>query len=204
MVNLDINPILDISEIVIPIDTGELFGNERDCALEIGFGDGDFLIETSELRPECNFIGIEVKKRRFNKAVKRAKKQRVPNVKFLHMDANIALSEVFKPDTFNDIYINFPDPWPKDKHEKNRILNPEFLSKLSTVLAPGGKLEIASDHKSYIEDTLETFSKTPPFSNNYPAPGYLNALEGRIETKFEKEFREEGRLIYYLMFTNRK
>ena len=204
MADTDINPILDISEIHIPIDTQELFGNDRECALEVGFGDGDFLVETAEITPDRNFIGIEIKKKRFNKAVKKARNQRVPNVKFLHMDANIALSEVFKPDTFSEVYVNFPDPWPKDKHEKNRILNSEFLTKLSRVLIPSGKLEIASDHRSYIEESLSTLGQMPVFINRNPEPGYRNELEARIETKFEKEFREEGREIYYLMFTNRK
>ncbi len=204
MAELAINPILDISEVFIPIDTEELFGNRNNCALEVGFGDGDFLIETAGLRPDTNFIGIEIKKKRFNKAVKRTRRGKVPNVKFLHMDANIALTEVFKPDTFNEIYINFPDPWPKDKHEKNRILNTEFLTKLSGILIQKGRLEIASDHRSYIQETLDTFKQLPQFINSYQGPGYRNKLEERIETKFEKEFREEGREIYYLMFTNSK
>ncbi len=204
MANLVINPILDISEILIPIDTEELFGNKNKYALEVGFGDGDFLIETAQLRPDTNFIGVEIKKKRFNKAVKKARRGKVPNIKFLHMDANIASTEVFKPDTFNEIYINFPDPWPKDKHEKNRILNTEFLMKLSVILIQKGHLEIASDHKSYIQETLDTFKQLPLFINSYAGPGYRNELQERIETKFEKEFREEGRKIYYLMFTNGK
>ena len=204
MANRKINPILDISEVFIPTDTEELFGDRNPCALEIGFGDGDFLIETAEIRPDSNFIGIEIKKKRFNKAVKKALRREVPNVKFLHMDANIALTEVFDPDTFNEIYINFPDPWPKDKHEKNRILKVEFLSKLSTVLRRDGKLEIASDHRSYIEESLNTLNQMSVFINSYAEPGYKNELQGRIETKFEKGFREDGREIYYLMFTNSK
>jgi len=204
MANLVINPILDISEILIPIDTEELFDNKNKYALEVGFGDGDFLIETAQLRPDTNFIGVEIKKKRFNKAVKKARRGKVPNIKFLHMDANIASTEVFKPDTFNEIYINFPDPWPKDKHEKNRILNTEFLMKLSVILIQKGHLEIASDHKSYIQETLDTFKQLPLFINSYAGPGYRNELQERIETKFEKEFREEGRKIYYLMFTNGK
>ena len=204
MVNPVINPVLDISEVFIPIDIEVLFGNKRKCALEIGFGDGDFLIEAAQIRPDANCIGIEIKKNRFNKAVKKARRGKVSNVKFLHMDANIASTEVFKPDTFDEIYINFPDPWPKDKHEKNRILNAEFLVKLSGILIENGRLEMASDHRSYILETLDTFKQLPVFINNYDGPGYRNRLEGRIETKFEKEFRDEGRKIYYLMFTNRK
>ena len=200
----EINPVLDISDVYIPIDTEGLFGNKNPLALEIGFGDGDFLIETAEVRSEVNFIGIEVKKKRFNKAVRNAGKKNLANVKFLHMDANIALTEVFRPDTFDEIYINFPDPWPKDKHEKNRILNTGFLLNLSAILKNSGRLEIASDHKSYIESTLETLKPIPLYINNNPPPGYRSEIPGRIETKFEKEFREEGREIYYLMFTNRK
>lgn len=204
MANLKKNPILDISDIYIPIDTRTLFGNSRDCALDIGFGDGDFLLDNALMKPDTNFIGIEIKKKRFNKAVKKALRVKAGNVKFLHMDANIASSEVFNPDTFTEAYINFPDPWPKDRHEKNRILNADFLDRLSRVLIPGGKLEIASDHRDYIEQIIDIFKQTKIFSNNYPEPGYRHELEERIETKFEKEFKEEGRKIYYLMFTNGK
>lgn len=204
MGNLKINPILDISDIHIPTDARALFGNIRHCALEIGFGDGDFLIENALMRPDTNFIGIEIKKKRFNKAVKKALRRKTGNVKFLHMDANIASSEVFNPDTFTEAYINFPDPWPKDRHEKHRILNAEFLEKLSRVLIAGGKLEIASDHRDYVEQILDTFKQTKFFSNSYPEPGYRRELEERIETKFEREFIGMGREIYYLMFTNGK
>lgn len=204
MANLKNNPILDISDVCIPLDTIALFGNTRDCALEIGFGDGDFLIENALMRPDTNFIGIEIKKKRFNKAVKKALRLKADNVKFLHMDANIASSEVFNPDTFTQVYINFPDPWPKDRHEKNRILNADLLGKLSRVLTAGGKLLIASDHGDYIEQVLDTLKQIEIYQNNYPEPGYRHELEERIETKFEKKFREEGRIIYYLMFTNGK
>lgn len=200
----DTNPILDISEQYFPVDTNELFGSSKPAALEIGFGDGDFLVETAELREDFNFIGIEIKKKRFNKAVRKANRKKIANVKFMNMDANIAVTEVFNPDTFDEIYVNFPDPWPKDKHEKNRILNPDFLLKLSAVLKKGGKLEIASDHKIYIDSTLETLGQMTIYSNSCSAPGYMSEIPGRIETKFEREFREEGREIYYLMFTNQK
>lgn len=199
-----INPVLDISETIIPLDTENLFGNTKPCELEIGFGDGDFLIETAGLIPGFNFVGIEVKKKRFNKAVKKALRKKVRNVKFLHMDANIALTEVFSLDTFDKVYVNFPDPWPKDKHEKNRILSDEFLRNVSGVLKTKGILEIASDHKIYIQDTLEVLNRISEFKNSNPSPGYLNHIPRRIETKFEKEFRAEKREIYYLMFTNLK
>ncbi len=198
------NPVLDISEYFIPLDLSEQFGNDGECALEIGFGDGDFLVETAVNNPDMNFIGIEVKKRRFNKAVKKAQCANPVNVKFLHIDANIAVQDLFRPDAFSVAYINFPDPWPKDRHEKHRIINKEFLAKLSRILKTNGRLEIVSDHREYIINALEVLKTSSLFQSVYPEPGYVNSIPGRPMTRYEREFREEGREIYYVMFTNRK
>lgn len=200
----NINPILDISEHLIPVDLPEMFGNSMDCALEIGFGDGDFLVKTAIREPGKNFLGIEVKKRRFNKAVKTALRKKIENIKFLHMDANVAVGEIFYPDSFSTVYINFPDPWPKDRHQKHRIINGEFLEKLSRVMKRNAKLDIASDHKDYILNALSTLKNTNFFNSEYPESDYLNHVPERPLTTYEREFREEGREIYYLMFTNNK
>lgn len=200
----DINPILDISEHYVPLDLSKLFGNNRDFALEVGFGDGDFLIETAMKNPEKNFLGIEVKIKRFNKAVKKALAQKVENIKFLHMDANIAVEELFHPDSFSVVYINFPDPWPKDRHEKHRIVNREFLEKLSGIMKNDAQLDIASDHKDYVFNALETFKEIKFFTSEYAEPGFVQNIPGRPQTRYEREFRKEGREIYYLIFTNNK
>ncbi|MEQ9618537.1 MAG: tRNA (guanosine(46)-N7)-methyltransferase TrmB [Deltaproteobacteria bacterium] len=200
----EINPILDISEHLIPVDLPELFGNSGDCALEIGFGDGDFLSESAIRQPGKNFLGIEVKKRRFNKAVKTALRKGLGNIKFLHIDANVAVGEIFYPDSFSTVYINFPDPWPKDRHQKHRIINAEFLEKLSRVMKRNAKLDIASDHKDYIFNALARLNNITFFESEYRGSGYLNHVPERPLTTYEREFREEGRKIYYLMFTNNK
>lgn len=199
-----INPVLDVSEHLIPLELTELFGNDWECALEIGFGDGDFLIETAAAYPDRNFLGIEVKKRRFNKAVKKAGRANTANVKFLHMDANIAVQDLFCPGAFSLAYINFPDPWPKDRHEKHRIINRNFLTRLSGIIKPGGHLDIASDHSDYIVNALDVLSTMEQFKSAYPEPGYVKSIPGRPMTRYEREFREEGREIYYIMFTNCK
>jgi len=199
-----VNPALDLSQHYIPLELAELFGNEGECALEIGFGDGDFLIETAVASPDRNFLGVEVKKRRFNKAVKKAVRAGTANVKFLHMDANIAIQDLFHPGAFSLAYINFPDPWPKDRHEKHRIINRNFLSRLSGIIKPGGHLDIASDHKDYIVNALGVLGTMDQFKSAYPEPGYVNSIPGRPVTRYEREFREEGREIYYIMFTNCK
>ena len=196
--------LLDISEHYIPLDLSKVFRNENDFVLEIGFGDGDFLIEIAERNPEKNYLGIEIKTKRFKIAVKRSKNYDKENLKFLHMNANIAVEEIFLENTFSQVYINFPDPWPKDKHHKHRIINPEFLAKLSKIMQNDGVLELASDHKDYIEHSFDVFKDITFFKSMYPEPGYINDIPNRPYTKYEKEFREEGREIFYLMFKNNK
>jgi tRNA (guanine-N7-)-methyltransferase len=196
------NPALDISLRILPLDLGDVFGNGNDCLLEIGFGDGDFLIENALGSPGKNYVGIEIKKRRFNKAVKRAGRRKAANVRFIHMDADIALGEIFGPGSFAAAYINFPDPWPKDRHKKHRIINRGFLRKLSRVMKSGAFLEIASDHREYVLNTLDTMRSIKLFEAVFREPGYMSHVPGRTETTYEKEFRAEGREIHYMRFRN--
>ncbi len=195
---------LDISEYYIPLDLAEVFGNENEIVLEIGFGDGDFLIEMAARHPERNFLGMEIKTKRFKIAMKAAQDEKNGNLRFLHMNANIAAEELFSEDVFSLVYINFPDPWPKDRHRKHRIVNSEFLGALSKIMKKDGVLEIASDDKDYISHSFYVFKNISFFKSQYPHPGFLHNLPNRPHTKYEKGFRKEGRKIFYLMFTNNK
>ena len=196
--------LLDISESYIPLELSQVYGNMNDFVLEIGFGDGDFLIDMAERHPKKNYLGLEIKTKRFKIAVKRSRNYENENLKFLHMNANIAVEEIFIENTFSQVYINFPDPWPKDKHHKHRIINPDFLGNLSKIMKEDGILEIASDHKDYIEHAFDVFKDITFFTSMYPQPGYVNDIPNRPYTKYEREFREEGREIFYLMFKNNK
>lgn len=197
-----INPVLDITEYRIPLEMRDVLNNTNEFSLEIGFGDGDFLIQMAKGTPHVNYIGIEIKRSRFISAVNNLLIQEVNNVKLLNMDATIALDEVFKPSTFIEVYINFPDPWPKDRHKKHRIINNFFLDKLSKILKPRGLLEIASDHKDYIEHMLRVFNENSRFKNLSQRPGHTNKLTKRPLTKYEIEYRREGREIFYLTYAN--
>ncbi|MER3446630.1 MAG: tRNA (guanosine(46)-N7)-methyltransferase TrmB [Candidatus Dadabacteria bacterium] len=193
-------PVLDITEYYLPLNLSLVFGNQTESALEIGSGDGDFLIEMARRKADWNFIGIEIKGKRFRKAVRRAEGEKIRNVKFLVMDAQIAIEEVFPSNTFIEVYINFPDPWPKEKHKKHRIINTDFIEKLSLIMKPEGVLEVASDHKEYISYILDVLDKMSMFRCAFPSPGYVSGLTNRPHTKYEMEFREKGKEIYYLRF----
>ncbi len=191
---------LDITAYCLPLNLSQVFGDNAELALEIGFGDGDFLIETAKRKADWNFVGIEIKVKRFRKAVKRAESEKIKNVKFLVMDARIALEEVFSPNTFSEVYINFPDPWPKERHKKHRIINADFLGKLSRIMRPEGALELASDHEGYVSHTLAVLDETAIFKRACPSPGYVGSLTDRPQTKYEIEFKEKKKEIYYLRF----
>ena len=197
------SPALDITEHDLPLDLSQVFSNKAESALEIGFGDGDFLIEMASRKAEWNFVGIEIKEKRFRKAVKRAESEKIKNVKFLVMDARIALKEVFSPSTFREVYINFPDPWPKARDKKHRIINSDFLENLSRIMKPKGALEVASDHEEYLSYIQGVVDKTVIFKRAFPPPAYLSSLPDRPQTKYEMEFKKKGKEIYYLRFVRR-
>ncbi len=194
---------LDVTEYYLPFDDlSELFGNKKRTALEVGVGEGDFLIEMSRREKDWNFIGIEIRGKRFRKAVKRSERDNLRNIKFLLMDAKVAIEDVFSSNSFDLVYINFPDPWPKERHRKHRLITPKFLARISNIMKPLAALEIASDHEDYLSHILEVFQNIEGFKNELPAPGYVNNLPDRPMTKYETEFRHEGRDIYYLRFIN--
>lgn len=197
-----INPVLDITEYCIPLEMQDVLNSPNELALEIGFGYGDFLIQMAKERPDLNYVGIEIKRNRFKRTVNTFLKQKINNVKLLHMDATIALDEVFKPGTFIEVYINFPDPWPKDRHKKHRIINNSFLDKLSKIMKPRGLLEITSDHRDYMEHILTVFDQSSGFKNSFESPGYTSTLTNRPLTKYEIEYRMEEREIFYLSYAS--
>lgn len=195
-----IKPELDISLFSLPLNKEEIFGNDNNSALEIGFGEGEFIVEIAENNPDWNYLGIEIKYFRYKKAVRLCIEHNVRNVKLLHFDADLAVEQVFTPNIFDRVYINFPDPWPKDRHKKHRIINNTFLDNLYKLMNTDGILEFTSDHLDYVTHTIEHFENHKKFSNIYGEKGYSGTINNRPATKFEKEFRDEDRPIYYLAF----
>ena len=194
------NNSLDVSVFSLPISTEEIFGNTSSTALEIGFGEGEFLVDVAKNSPDWNYLGIEIKYFRYKKALRLALNEGLRNVKLLHFDADLAVEQVFAPGSFDRVYINFPDPWPKDRHQKHRIINDRFLDNLHRLMKDGSILEFTSDHLDYVTHTIEHFDRHAKFSNNYGEKGYSTTIENRPQTKYEMEFVEEKREIYYLSF----
>jgi len=195
------NYILDLSVTRIPLNLSEIFNNQNDNTLEIGFGDGEFLTNMALKKRSNNFVGLEIKRYRFLKAVRIILGLNLRNIKFIHIDAVVALSQIFKNNSFTNIYINFPDPWPKLKHHKHRIFNTDLLLNLNYILEPKGNIYISSDHEEYILNIINVFKNINKFR--------LNALLkwtpdtagiSKFKTRFEHEFITRGKDIYYLNY----
>ena len=194
------NPALDISVLSLPLSKEEIFGNDKNSALEIGFGEGEFIVEVAKNNPNWNYLGIEIKYFRYKKALKLVLDQNIRNIKLIHFDADLAVEQVFAANIFDRVYINFPDPWPKDRHKKHRIINNNFLDNLYNIMKEQGIREGTRDHLDYVTHTIEHFDSHNKFSNIFGKQGYSHLIENRPQTKFEKEFLDKKRRIYYLSF----
>lgn len=195
------NYFIDISTINLPLKLYDLFNNPNNNVLEIGFGEGEYLIDLATRKKQTNFIGLEIKRKRFLKAVRKARELKLDNIKFLHFDAAVAMNQLFGERSFINILINFPDPWPKLKHHKHRIFNQEFLLRIHKVLHSFGHIYISSDHKEYIINIMDEFNRTGKFkivSLLKKTPD--TAIFSNNKSRFEKEFIYMGKDIYYLNY----
>ncbi len=199
------NYYIDLSINHPPLDLEIIFENKNELSLEIGFGEGDFLIELAKYSSNINFVGLEIKKNRFKKAIRQAYKLKLQNIKFIHMDASINLMQIFKKDSFNKVYINFPDPWPKERHKKHRIINKEFLNQVFEITKKNCYIEIASDHKEYIDSISVLFNDTRAYILKSKLVIFSKSSKLlRSTTKFEKQFINQRREIYYLSYIKYK
>lgn len=196
---------VDLSINLPPVSPKAIFNNSFEVSLEIGFGEGDFLIELAKHNANINFLGLEIKKTRFKKAIREAYKHKLNNIKFIHIDASINLLQIFRTNSFNKIYINFPDPWPKQRHKKHRIINQDFLIQLDKISRAGCYIEIASDHKEYIDLIRQEFNSTDLYILTSQL-AYFSSQTSPLKstTKFERQFIRERREIYYISYINKK
>lgn len=165
-------------------------------AVEIGFGNGEFLEHAARIRPEVLFFGIEVSLQCVMKAVKRIQRSSCPNVRVLLGDARFILSECFPPEWLHAVYMNFPCPWPKARHAKRRVTYSGFDEVLAGSLAKGGVFELVTDDGIYADEVSRVIQA-------HPALGLEErSLDPKrdINTKYERKWREQGKNIHLLRF----
>ncbi|KMP11652.1 tRNA (guanine-N7)-methyltransferase [Candidatus Nitromaritima sp. SCGC AAA799-C22] len=181
-------------------DWEEVFGNPNPLNLEVGFGVGNFLIEMGIREPDENFIGMDFYHKGIRKVITRIDKYQVQNVRIVYGDAKEKLPILFNDEELSRVYVNFPDPWPKKRHHKRRLIKPAFIQIMAEKLKSGGEVHIATDYEPYAVEILEFFEKEPALKNKSGFGTFLSQKKGVPQTKYEKKFLSAGEKIFYLEF----
>ncbi len=184
-----------------PLDAAAAFGRQAPLVLEIGFGMGDATAQIAQARPDTDFLGVEVHTPGVGALLKRIGEMQLENLRIIQHDAVEVLDHMIAPASLAGVHVFFPDPWHKKKHHKRRLIQPPFVARLATRLAPGGYLHCATDWQPYAEQILEVLSAEPLLANT--AEGYAPRPDYRPLTKFENRGIRLGHGVWDLVFTRR-
>ncbi|PXY34735.1 tRNA (guanosine(46)-N7)-methyltransferase TrmB [Prauserella sp. PE36] len=181
-----------------PIDFAAWFGRPAPVILEIGSGMGETTSQLAAASPEVNYVAVEVYEAGLGQLMLRAERLGVVNLRLLHGDAVPLLTEHVAKESLAGVRIFFPDPWPKKRHHKRRLVQPDFVALVASRLASGGTLHLATDWENYAEQMLEVCGGEPTLRNRFD--GWAPRPEWRPVTKFEQRAEEEGRVSRDLIF----
>ena len=183
------------------VDLEAVFGRKAPKILEIGFGMGETTARIAAEHPENDYLGVEVHIPGVGALLKRIDEQALTNIRVIRHDAVDVVGLMLPPGSLAGIHIFFPDPWPKKRHHKRRLLQPPFAELLATRLAPGGYLHAATDWQEYAEHMLATLSEVAALEN--PHGGFAVRPAARPETKFETRGRRLGHDSWDVIFRRR-
>lgn len=175
----------------------EIFGNDRPIRIEIGMGKGRFIHTMAKEHPEYNYIGIEKYSSVLLRAIQKMEEETLPNLKFIRMDAE-DVAKVFAPGEVERIYLNFSDPWPKDRHAKRRLPSREFLARYDVILKKDGVLEFKTDNRALFDFAVEELEPAGWEAKviTYDLHGDAALMEGNVMTEYEEKFSSLGNPIY--------
>ena len=178
----------------------EVFGNDHPLRLEVGMGKGQFIMELARQNPGINYIGIEMYSSVLIRALQKMAEEELPNLKFLRIDAR-TLPECFAKDEVDRIYLNFSDPWPKDRHAKRRLTSKEFFARYDQILIPDGQVEFKTDNRDLFDFSLEQIPlagwKLSACTFDLHHDDVMN--QGNIMTEYEERFSSMGNPIHKLI-----
>jgi len=184
-----------------PIDLDAVFGRSAPRILEIGFGMGESTAEIAAQQTECDFIGVEVHTPGVGGLLKQIGERDLHNVRIIQHDAVEVLQHMIGENTLEGVHIFFPDPWPKTRHHKRRLIQAEFARLVASRLKPGAYLHAATDWQAYAEHILETLAHEPLLENT--AVGYAQRPAYRPLTKFEQRGLKLGHGVWDIVFRKR-
>ncbi len=181
-------------------DLPRIFGRHARRTLEIGFGNGATLAELARQHPHEDFLGIEVHRPGVGQLLMTLDLEQINNVRVACADAVEVLHQCLPDDSFDALLLYFPDPWPKKRHQKRRLVQPEFVALAARKLKSGGQLQLATDWPEYAAQMLTVVSASPDFTNTAAGGGYALRPPTRPLTKFERRGIGLGHSVFDLSF----
>ncbi|WP_255990768.1 tRNA (guanosine(46)-N7)-methyltransferase TrmB [Chitinolyticbacter albus] len=181
-----------------PLDLVAAFGRAAPTVLEIGFGMGNATAEIAAQMPDTNYLGVEVHTPGVGSLLKLIGEQNLGNIRIVHHDAVEVLEHMIAPGSLDGAHVFFPDPWHKKRHNKRRLIQPEFVKQLVSRIRPGGYLHLATDWEDYAIQMLDVLSAEPLLENT--ADGYAPRPDYRPLTKFENRGIKLGHGVWDLVF----
>lgn len=175
----------------------QVFGNNHPIHIEIGMGKGRFICEMAKAHPDINYIGIEKYSSVLLRAIQKMEEEPLTNLLFIRMDAE-SIDDVFAGDEVDRIYLNFSDPWPKDRHAKRRLPSKEFLTRYDRFLKKEGVLEFKTDNKGLFDFAVEELPQAgwKLEKITYDLHHDEEMMQGNIMTEYEEKFSSMGNPIY--------
>ncbi|BDV41645.1 tRNA (guanine-N(7)-)-methyltransferase [Geotalea uraniireducens] len=200
MIQIDSPFFLRGEELPDPADWPAIFGNDHPLALEIGCGIGDFIARTAAEQPATNFIAIDFYNKGCYKTARRLEKHGLTNVRVLREEARQFIATRIPRESLNAVYINCPDPWPKKRHRKRRLVNRQFVEFLRDYLVPGGDFYFATDFVDYGLDVADLMPTIAGFANILVPDRYRHELAGYHLSKYMLKFMGEGKKIHFVHY----
>ena len=194
-------PTLGVAYAPVPLDFRALFGREAPVVLEIGSGMGETTARIARENPGTDYLAIEVHAPGVGSLLKQVSEEGIRNVRVVRHDAVEVMRDMIPPGSLAGVHVFFPDPWPKKRHHKRRLVQPVFAALVAERLAPGGYLHVATDWQDYAEHVLGVLSQEGRLANT--AEAYAPRPQSRPETKFERRGLRLGHGVWDIVFTRR-
>ena len=196
--HVDLLPVYGVPFSSVVVDLERLFGRAAPKVLEIGFGIGETTAAIAQQHPENDYLGVDVHTPGVGSLLKRVAELDLKNVRVIQHDAVEVLHHMIPPAALDGVHVFFPDPWPKKRHHKRRLIQPPFVALLAARMKPGAYLHACTDWEEYARQMLDVLSAEPTLANS--APGYAERPATRPETNFERRGLELGHRIWDLVF----
>jgi len=174
----------------------DMFGDKQPVELEIGAGKGGFLLRRAKAMPDRRFLGVEWANKYCRYAADRMARCGIKNVRLMRTDARELVLRQLLPESIVILHIYHPDPWPKRRHHRRRLIQPDFIAAATDALCPGGRLAIQTDHAEYFKHIQEVVRNQKQLAEETFDVPEAGVIDGKMETNFEIKYLREGRAIY--------